>query len=237
MSASMMSWGIAAPRSVSLHRHAHPRATVSRATSTCFNTAPTRVVVRFRSAGASSSRFRSSPSSSSSSRSRRLRCDAAASGGAGSDESFDGELIANNAASLNGKLRSLVVGITDEQGEALLNHRKSSSGTLFNQQRWVDGFTCPGQYLTITDVDSGKSIRKPISVSPYRARSTAPGSDVSVVEILLDTNSQNGREDAAFIHSPTKHISSTTLQGVILYSFPSDPDLFGGFVCHITCTC
>ena len=46
--------------------------------------------------------------------------------------------------------------------------------------------------MTITDWDSGKSIRKPISVSPYRARSTAPGSDVSVVEILLDTNSPDG---------------------------------------------
>ena len=48
--------------------------------------------------------------------------------------------------------------------------------------------------MTITDWDSGKSIRKPISVSPYRARSTAPGSDVSVVEILLDTNSPDGGE-------------------------------------------
>ena len=53
----------------------------------------------------------------------RLRCDAAAGdGGAAAggddDELFDGDLLANNAASVNGKLRTLVVGITDEQGEA-----------------------------------------------------------------------------------------------------------------------
>lgn len=124
--------------------------------------------------------------------SRRLRCDAAAGDGGAGEETFDGDLLANNAASLNGKLRTLVVGITDEQGEALINHRKSSSGTLFKQQRWIDGFAMPGQYMTITDVESGKSISKPISVSPYHARSTAPGSDVSVVELLLDTNSPNG---------------------------------------------
>lgn len=124
--------------------------------------------------------------------SRRLRCDAAAGDGGAGEETFEGDLLANNAASLNGKLRTLVVGITDEQGEALINHRKSSSGTLFKQQRWIDGFAMPGQYMTITDVESGKSISKPISVSPYHARSTAPGSDVSVVELLLDTNSPNG---------------------------------------------
>lgn len=124
---------------------------------------------------------------------RRLRCDAAAGDGGAGEKTFEGDLLANNAASLNGKLRTLVVGITDEQGEALINHRKSSSGTLFKQQRWIDGFTVPGQYMTITDVESGKSISKPISVSPYHARSTAPGSDVSVVELLLDTNSPNGK--------------------------------------------
>jgi hypothetical protein len=63
------------------------------------------------------------------------------------------------------------------------------------------GFTVPGQYINITDVDSGKMIRKPISVSPYRARSTAPGSDVSVVEILLDTNSPNGRPGPVYCSS------------------------------------
>ena len=59
--------------------------------------------------------------------------------------------------------------------------------------------------MTITDWDSGKSIRKPISVSPYRARSTAPGSDVSVVEILLDTNSPDGGESLSL------HLSLATL--------------------------
>ena len=52
----------------------------------------------------------------------RPRCDAAAGDGGAAgeqdDELFDGDLIANNAASVNGKLRTLVVGITDEQGEA-----------------------------------------------------------------------------------------------------------------------
>ena len=59
----------------------------------------------------------------------RLRCDAAAGdGGAGGedDELFEGDLLANNAASVNGKLRTLVVGITDEQGEAGLGCASSS---------------------------------------------------------------------------------------------------------------
>ena len=131
-----------------------------------------------------------------------MGCRAAADASRDSD-TYVGELLANNAASVNGKLRTLVVGVTDEQGEALINHRKAS-GTLFSAQRWIDGFKNPGQYITLTDVESGKSIRKPISVSPYHARSTAPGSDVSVVEVLLDTNSPNGGVGFASLPGPNE---------------------------------
>ena len=79
-------------------------------------------------------------------------------------ESVDGDIIANNAASLDGKLRTLVVGVADERGDELLAHRNRDPGVLFRHQRWVDAYKLPGQYITITDVDSGKQITKPISV-------------------------------------------------------------------------
>jgi hypothetical protein len=47
----------------------------------------------------------------------------------------------------------------------------------------------------VTDEASGKSIRKPVSVSPYHARTTAPNSDVSVVELLLDSESGDADEN------------------------------------------
>jgi len=81
-------------------------------------------------------------------------------------------MIANNAASLDGRLRTLVVGVEDALGDAALNHRKTST-VLFQNRRWLDKFTIPGQYITITDEASGKSVRKPVSVSPYHARTTA----------------------------------------------------------------
>lgn len=111
------------------------------------------------------------------------------------DEDLLGDLIANNAASFDGKLRTLVVGVSDFQGDEMLNHRNSTTSTLFKHRRWLDGYKVPGQFVTITDMDSGKSVRKPISVSPYRARTTAPNSDVSVVELLLDTMSDDGDEN------------------------------------------
>jgi hypothetical protein len=122
MAASMMTTAIAAPmRLQGRRRHA----------SRSNDTAP----VAVRSAGATTRRPHHSSGSSSSSR-RRLRCDAAA---GGAEETFEGDLIANNAASLNGKLRTLVVSIKDARGEAYANHRKSSSGTLFKEERWIDG--------------------------------------------------------------------------------------------------
>jgi hypothetical protein len=81
-------------------------------------------------------------------------------------ESVDGDVIANNAASLDGKLRTLVVGVADERGDELLAHRNRDPSVLFRHQRWVDAYKVPGQYITITDVDSGKQITKQISVSP-----------------------------------------------------------------------
>ena len=69
----------------------------------------------------------------------RLRCDAAAGdGGAGGedDELFEGDLLANNAASVNGKLRTLVVGITDEQGEA---GPGCASSSIFNRPSFACG--------------------------------------------------------------------------------------------------
>lgn len=64
-------------------------------------------------------------------------------------ETFGGSMIANNAASLDGRLRTLVVGVEDALGDAALNHRKTST-VLFQNRRWLDKFTIPGQYITIT---------------------------------------------------------------------------------------
>mmetsp|Transcript_27162 Transcript_27162/g.67943 ORF Transcript_27162/g.67943 Transcript_27162/m.67943 type:complete len:365 (-) Transcript_27162:417-1511(-) len=150
---------------------------------------------------------------------RRPRCAAAGRDGAGDvngDEEptrFEGRVIANNAASVNGKLRTLVVGVTDARGSPSLNHRKASAGTLFKQQQWVDGFETPGQYIILTDIDSGKAIRKPISVSPYHARSTAPGTDVTVVEVLLDTNSPDGDENFFASAQPPTQLSVSPVKG------------------------
>lgn len=104
-------------------------------------------------------------------------------------------MIANNAASLDGKLRTLVVGVEDAQGDERLNHRNPTSGTLFKHRRWLDDYVVPGQHVTLVDLDSGKQVTLPVSVSPYRARATAPNADVSVVEFLLDADSDDGDEN------------------------------------------
>ena len=104
-------------------------------------------------------------------------------------------MIANNAASLDGKLRTLVVGVEDAQGDERLNHRNPTSGTLFKQRRWLDDYVVPGQQVTLVDLDSGKQVTLPVSVSPYRARATAPNADVSVVEFLVDADSDDGDEN------------------------------------------
>ena len=110
-------------------------------------------------------------------------------------EFADASVIANNAASLDGKLRTLVVGVEDAQGDERLNHRNPTSGTLFKHRRWLDDYVVPGQHVTLVDLDSGKQVTLPVSVSPYRARATAPNADVSVVEFLLDADSDDGDEN------------------------------------------
>ena len=121
------------------------------------------------------------------------------SSGAAADERAsefaDVSVIANNAASLDGKLRTLVVGVEDAQGDERLNHRNPTSGTLFKHRRWLDDYVVPGQHVTLVDLDSGKQVTLPVSVSPYRARATAPNADVSVVEFLLDADSDDGDEN------------------------------------------
>ena len=121
------------------------------------------------------------------------------SSGAAADERAsefaDASVIANNAASLDGKLRTLVVGVEDAQGDERLNHRNPTSGTLFKHRRWLDDYVVPGQQVTLVDLDSGKQVTLPVSVSPYRARATAPNADVSVVEFLLDADSDDGDEN------------------------------------------
>ena len=124
-----------------------------------------------------------------------------------------GDLLANNAASFDGKLRTLVVGVSDFQGDEMLNHRNSTTSTLFKHRRWLDGYKVPGQFVTITDTDSGKSVRKPISVSPYKARTTAPNSDVSVVELLLDTMSDDGDENFFAAAQPPMRLRVTPVAG------------------------
>lgn len=123
---------------------------------------------------------------------------AVSSGAAADDRASDfaeASVIANNAASLDGKLRTLVVGVEDAQGDERLNHRNPTSGTLFKQRRWLDDYVVPGQQVTLVDLDSGKQVTLPVSVSPYRARATAPNADVSVVEFLLDADSDDGDEN------------------------------------------
>ena len=168
-----------------------------------------------RASSSSSSRARvvSGPRSSPTRRGATAASASAAGDAGAAPESFEGELIANNAASLNGKLRTLVVGVADERGDELLNHRQRTSGTLFKHARWIDAFELPGQYVTITDVDSGKAISKPISVSPYRARSTAPNSDVSVVELLLDTGSDDGDENFFAAAQPPMRLRVSAVKG------------------------
>ena len=121
------------------------------------------------------------------------------SSGAAADERAsefaDASVIANNAASLDGKLRTLVVGVEDAQGDERLNHRNPTSGTLFKHRRWLDDYVVPGQHVTLVDLDSGKQVTLPVSVSPYRARATAPNADVSVVEFLVDADSDDGDEN------------------------------------------
>jgi hypothetical protein len=130
---------------------------------------------------------------------RAPRSRGAVSSGAAADDRAtdfaDASVIANNAASLDGKLRTLVVGVEDAQGDERLNHRNPTSGTLFKQRRWLDDYVVPGQQVTLVDLDSGKQVTLPVSVSPYRARATAPNADVSVVEFLVDADSDDGDEN------------------------------------------
>ena len=130
---------------------------------------------------------------------RAPRSRGAVSSGAAADDRAsdfaDASVIANNAASLDGKLRTLVVGVEDAQGDERLNHRNPTSGTLFKHRRWLDDYVVPGQHVTLVDLDSGKQVTLPVSVSPYRARATAPNADVSVVEFLLDADSDDGDEN------------------------------------------
>ena len=130
---------------------------------------------------------------------RTPRCRGDVSSGAAADDRAsdfaDASVIANNAASLDGKLRTLVVGVEDAQGDERLNHRNPTSGTLFKHRRWLDDYVVPGQHVTLVDLDSGKQVTLPVSVSPYRARATAPNADVSVVEFLLDADSDDGDEN------------------------------------------
>ena len=130
---------------------------------------------------------------------RAPRSRGAVSSGAAADDRAsdfaDASVIANNAASLDGKLRTLVVGVEDAQGDERLNHRNPTSGTLFKHRRWLDDYVVPGQQVTLVDLDSGKQVTLPVSVSPYRARATAPNADVSVVEFLLDADSDDGDEN------------------------------------------
>ena len=130
---------------------------------------------------------------------RTPRCRGDVSSGAAADDRAsdfaDASVIANNAASLDGKLRTLVVGVEDAQGDERLNHRNPTSGTLFKHRRWLDDYVVPGQHVTLVDLDSGKQVTLPVSVSPYRARATAPNADVSVVEFLVDADSDDGDEN------------------------------------------
>ena len=130
---------------------------------------------------------------------RAPRSRGAVSSGAAADDRAtdfaDASVIANNAASLDGKLRTLVVGVEDAQGDERLNHRNPTSGTLFKHRRWLDDYVVPGQQVTLVDLDSGKQVTLPVSVSPYRARATAPNVDVSVVEFLVDADSDDGDEN------------------------------------------
>ena len=70
---------------------------------------------------------------------RAPRSRGAVSSGAAADDRAtdfaDASVIANNAASLDGKLRTLVVGVEDAQGDERLNHRNPTSGTLFKHWR------------------------------------------------------------------------------------------------------
>ena len=130
---------------------------------------------------------------------RAPRSRGAVSSGAAADDRAsdfaDASVIANNAASLDGKLRTLVVGVEDAQGDERLNHRNPTSGTLFKHRRWLDDYVVPGQHVMLVDLDSGKQVTLPVSVSPYRARATAPNADVSVVEFLVDADSDDGDEN------------------------------------------
>ena len=140
---------------------------------------------------------------------------AAAADGSASESGFtDASVIANNAASLDGKLRTLVVGVEDSQGDERLNHRNPTSGTLFKHKRWLDEYTVPGQEVTLVDLDSGKKCTCPISVSPYRARATAPNTDVSVVEFLLDTDSDDGDENFFAKAQPPNRLVVSAVTGV-----------------------
>ena len=139
------------------------------------------------------------------------------SSGAAADERAsefaDASVIANNAASLDGKLRTLVVGVEDAQGDERLNHRNPTSGTLFKHRRWLDDYVVPGQHVTLVDLDSGKQVTLPVSVSPYRARATAPNADVSVVEFLLDADSDDGDENFFAKMQPPARLVVSRVQG------------------------
>jgi hypothetical protein len=148
------------------------------------------------------------PRGRSSSRAHRVAPRAAGSADAADDDaSFEGELLANIAASLDGKLRTLRVGVKDSRGSpARMNNRNATSGTLFRSPCWLDAYVDPGQHVVLVDRDTQKSVRKPISVSPYKARATVPDSDMSVIEILLDSDSDDGDENffAAQMPPPSK---------------------------------
>ena len=99
------------------------------------------------------SRARRRPRGRSSSRAHRVAPRAAGSADAADDDaSFEGELLANIAASLDGKLRTLRVGVKDSRGSpARMNNRNATSGTLFRSPCWLDAYVDPGQHVVLVD--------------------------------------------------------------------------------------
>jgi hypothetical protein len=96
-------------------------------------------------------------------------------------------VIENNAASLDGSKRSLVVAVEDKQNDDA--HLRASPGLVFNNGKvWTETFTRPGMYVKARLGDAGDAVEKlPVARSPYHVRYDSARLDSAKVEFLVDS--------------------------------------------------
>jgi|Transcript_6403 hypothetical protein len=100
-------------------------------------------------------------------------------------------VIENNAASVDGSQRSLVVAVEDKQNDDA-QHLRSSPGLVFNNGKvWTETFTKPGMYVKARfgrgdGGGDGVVDKLPVARSPYHVRYDSARLDSAKVEFLVD---------------------------------------------------